>query len=378
MTSISSIRRSTAAGRTGLHAGIFIYNPVQGYQVFLRPGNYDTLGGMIHFVPHGGGSIPADHLRNLIEYFTLNGLEHDVLDTRADPEKIVPGDAYVSCDLGTTVCLEPVRDQIFQVQLPHNLTGLKGTDFAASTANLNILPGLRFYRQYGIARDDPGYVLGGYAKWDRIYAERFLVPRRRREIVSEYGLRADLPWVVFYPTGPNKGVRGSCHKTEHIRSRLSRDIGRHEFVLCVHAQAYKDDRSKPIIRRLSQVAAEDSSIHVIDGSEALPFITACNLFMTDIASTLITALSMKKPVCFVAVDHEPSMRRRIREFQRGTFFNRIRNFSEYIESYRTPEALLRLFGECVAFDDDRNCERIADVIGDRYETWRQAQGFGLK
>ncbi len=325
---------------------------------------------MIHFASNGGGAIPADHLRYLIAYFKAQGLSHDVLDEQIDATKIIPGDAYISCDLGMDTRLRKVREQVFQVQLPHNLTGIKGTDFSVSKANLNILPGARFFKLYDVPQDDPRFVLGGYSKWDVIYGERYAVTQRRQTIATEQGLDPEKPWVIFYPTGPNKILRGNYHKTMGLHAQLSKSLGPHEFILCVHAQAYGHKESRVAVKQMSKQTRRDPSFHLVEGGQTLPFITSCDLFITDIASTLITALSMNKPVVFVAMEQHSTLQRRIHDFQQGLFFNQVSDFGEYIQTYRTSTALARLFDQCIAYDDDQNCRRIAKLILDRYMAWQ--------
>ncbi len=330
---------------------------------------------MIHFVPTGV-SIGADHLKYLIDYFDQNCLEHKVHDGMVGPEDIEEGHAYVSCDMNMDYNLAPVKHRIFQVQLPHNLTGLKGSDLSKSQANLNLLGGRQAAEAMKINLYDSRYAIRGYAKWDVIYPERFLQDKRREEIAAETGMNPEIPWVCFYPTGPNQYCRGNHYRTPLIYRHLKKDLGELEFVFCNHARNKADREAKREVQYLKCIARKDPKIHIIDGGETLRHIAACNLFITDIASTVVTAMSMVKPVVFIAIEHEIRSNR-VERFQCGVFFEQVNDFEEFIRIYKPTRAVKNLFSRCVEYDDDRNCKRISETILAKYEGWRRKSGVSF-
>ncbi len=320
---------------------------------------------MIHVISNIDPVIVA-HLQDLVDYFERRGIAHvvRVSDEPLAPEEIIPGDVYLSCNLQLDRWLEHALDEVFLVQLAHNLTFLKGLPFHLSTANLNVLPSLNAVPAE-IRGDGSRFVVGGYPRWDRIFAERFLIDRRRAEVAVAHGLDPSLPWVVFYPTGPNREFGGNAHRTMDLYRRVVDGLGSCEFVFCRHAHT-----PPPTVELLRAEAERDRNLHLLDGAESLPFITACDLFITDIASTVFTAISMDKPVLYLDIEHRPALENTVKAFQAGHSVRDVGDLRRFISEYRTPTALKELFLRCLAFDDDRNCERITGIVLDRYATWQ--------
>ena len=123
--------------------------------------------------------------------------------------------------------------------------------------------------------------------------------------------------------------------------------------------------------RLGRAAEEDPRLHLVDGAEALPAIAACDLFVTDIASTLLTAVSFGKPVLFVPLEHDLQPRRRVDDFQCGDFLDDVTDLRAFVARTTTPSALRELLASCVTYDDEENCERLGLSIREAYERWRR-------
>ncbi|MBN1774239.1 MAG: hypothetical protein JXB32_23470 [Deltaproteobacteria bacterium] len=323
---------------------------------------------MIHFVL-SGGPIPADHLRHLVNHFHRRGVAHRV-HARLGAGDVVPGDACVACDVRLGEALGGLRERVFQVQLAHNLTGLKGSPFRQSSADLNVLPGRQIVERYDLDPTDPRFVVAGYPKWDAIHAERSRAAERRATLAAERAMDPERPWVVFYPTGPSASFSGNLGRASDLYERLQRGLGPLEFVCCNHAGNEEDARLRDELDRLRELAARDSRFQVVSGRDALPFVTACDLFLTDIASPLLTALSLDKPVLFLPIETTEPFREPTRRFQCGAFVDDVTDLRSFLENYRTPHPLRNLLRRCVAFDDDRNCERVGSLILGRYDRWR--------
>ena len=323
---------------------------------------------MIHFV-RSGGLIPASHLDYLIRHFEVRGIEHVVHDTLVAPDEVHPGHAYVSCDMNLDRVLYPHLAQVFSIQLPHNLTVVKGSDFKTSHAQLNVLAGRAQMSAYR-ADGDPRFVIGGYSKWDLIYPERFRQQQRRAELSERLGLRAELPWVVFYPTGPNRFLRSTLHLAPRIYARLCKRLGPHEFILCDHDLNQYHDLCQLVIEQVRALSLKHGSVHIVDGAETLPFISACDLFITDVASSVTTAMSMSKPILFVRQHCTPSIADKVRWLQAGTFFDQVEDVGSFIRCYETPPQMQELFSSIIEYDDDENRERITSLILEAVERWR--------
>lgn len=56
---------------------------------------------------------------------------------------------------------------------------------------------------------------------------------------------------------------------------------------------------------------------------------------------------------------------------KGMILDDIDDLGVYIDSFEMTDELNRLFQSCVEFDDDKNCERITELILSRYEDWRK-------
>ena len=330
---------------------------------------------MIHFI-RSGASIAADHIDDLTRHFANLGIEYQVHDRRLDEGDTTPGHVYVSANTEMIRNPERVAHEIFRIQLPHNLTGLKGIHFGQSDADFNLLSGPRIARIQGIDLTDPKFEVAGYAKWDRIYQERNKVGKRRQELAVSMGLRTQLPWVIFYPTGPSKQVAGNQRRGEHIHKRVFDDLGPHEFIYCNHARTKDYPECAAAVQRLLHLSELHEGIHVLDGLLALPAITACDLFITDIASTVITALSMNKPIAFIRTNVATSATgvltaQSAQDFQCSPALGQIPNLPSFIDGWKPTPALQELFAGCVAFDDDSNCRRIADRILEKISAWKK-------
>ncbi len=339
---------------------------------------------MFHFVEIGGG-IAKDHLRDLKRYFEVQGIRYETHAGVIYGDELCKGDCYISCAY-VAIDAGPIeRERIFEVQLPHNLTGIKGNNIGRSRANLNILGGRRIAICQSLDLSNPRFVVGGYAKWDRIYPERFRVKERRAELVEERGLDPELPWVCFYPTGPNEYIWGGMDKVFTTLLEVEQKAGPVEFLVCNHANNNKYRHSRQTVERFielagSEEASADSSLvggtgksrmHLVDGADGLRHITACDLFLTDVASTLITALSMKKPIAMLKVKEKELEYVKLAGLDRCKRLDDIDDLEAYIAGYEMDEVAKNLFKECVEYDDDRNCERITEIIISRYEDWKK-------
>jgi len=332
--------------------------------------------------------ISKDHLRYLREYFDEEGIEYVDHDGMVYGDELVAGDAYLACSI-LAIDANPVQlESIFEVQLAHNLTGIKGNPFHQRAGNLNILGGRQVAVRQELDLADPRFVVGGYPKWDFIYPERHRVEERRQELVAEKGLDPSLPWVCFYPTGPNLMVMGGITRVFDILSSVERKLGANEFLICNHAQNRKRGETKKTLEKIEELLGDlkcfDSSdvggngksrVHLVDGGDALRHITACDLFITDVASTLITAVSMGKPVAHIAVKKKRERSVNFKVMQKGTFLKDIDDLRCFLENYQTPKELKNLFQLCVAYDDDKNRERITQMVLNRYEEWRKERGL---
>jgi hypothetical protein len=328
---------------------------------------------MLHFY-YSESQILSDHLSYLVEYCKLNAIPHTASE-KLQKEIIAPGDIVVSCSMMMLEELEEKRTEVFKVLLPHNLTGLKGTPYSVVDADLCVISGKMILSNNGVDRDNPRFVIGGYAKWDTIFHERFKITQRRTEIAESDGLDPAVPWIVFYPTGPNQLFRGNQHRAIQICEKIRDDLGACEFILCVHFNICQDRETKKALERFRAFARKHPAVNCFDGSKALGLITACDLFITDVASTIITAISMDKPVLFIKARYkfEPPLwrRRKIAAFQCGTFFGNVRNFGSFIDGFETSASLKNLQRCCVAIDDDRNCNRIMEIIFKRFQQWQE-------
>jgi hypothetical protein len=330
---------------------------------------------VIYFV-YSDEPIAVDHLRYLVEHFERESIPHEKLKipVRGD-QPLSAGDCFVTCDHKAGEILKRDDTPLFEVLLAHNLTGVKGANFISSRANLNVLGGSKIAEVQDLDLADPRYVVGGYPKWDFIYRERFRQDDHRQEIARQLDMDPNRRWVCFYPTGPNDMYRGNLGRTLRLFERAEEEL-EGEFVLCNHARnrGYTSTRSE--LDRLHFLCQDEPFFHIVDGKEALRFIAACDLFITDFASTLISALSMKKPVAFVrGVPRTTEWYHSLSDLQCGVFVDDIEDLNEFMNAYEPTPELRELFERCVAFDDDRNCERVADLIRDRYEQWRGKNGF---
>jgi len=330
---------------------------------------------MLHF--HLSESmILSDHLRYIVEYCQANDIPHTALEN-LQPESIAPGDAVVSCYDKMLEELDENRDKVFKVLLPHNLTGLKGTPYSIVDTDLSVISGKLILNNNGVDRENPRFVIGGYAKWDTIFRERFSIAQRRREIATGAGLDPEIPWIVFYPTAPNELFRGNQHRAIPICERIRNDIGPCEFILCLHFNICQDREAQQAVRRFRKYARRHRGVRCFDGSNALGLITSCDLFISDIASTMITAISMDKPVLFIKARYKfeasRSRRENVAAFQCGTFFGNVNDFRSFLKGYETPDILRNLLHSCVAFDDDQNCARIMKIILKRYQEWQDSR-----
>ncbi len=316
---------------------------------------------MIHFVLPGG-VIPASHLRPLIRHFDEQGIEYDCTDHIPRLEQVRVGHLYITCDMTVDKVLWPARSDLIQVQLAHNLTGLKGSSFANSLANLNILPGRQVAEVQCADMDDPRFVIGGYGKWDLIYPERYRIRERREEITKQGNLNPLVPWILFYPTGGNQMCKGSSADAPAIYDRIEQELDGFEFLFCCHDHNRHDPETQMIFGQLNRTAEAKENVHIVDGSDSLRYIAACDLFVTDIASSLITAISMNKPIAFTELEHTSGRPDLIRQFQCGAFWQDIADYRAYIADHRPAPELGRLLEKCVAFNDDHNCFRITDTI----------------
>lgn len=330
---------------------------------------------MIHFI-RSGASIAADHLDDLIRHFDNLGIEYQTHNRRLEWSETTPGHVYVSANTQMVTGPKPAAHEIWRIQLPHNLTGLKGIHFGQSDADLNLLSGPRIATLQGVDLADPRFEVGGYAKWDRIYQERNKVGQRREELAASMGLRPHLPWVVFYPTGPSKQVAGNQRRGEHIHKRVFNDLGPHEFIYCDHARTKDYPECAAAVQRLRHLSDRHEGIHILDGLFALPAITACNLFITDIASTVITALSLNKPIAFIRtnVSEDASgvlTAQSAQDFQCSPALGQIPDLRSFMDHWKPAPALQKLFAGCVEFDDDNNCRRVADRILEKISVWKK-------
>ncbi|KAF5417670.1 MAG: hypothetical protein C5S48_00050 [Candidatus Methanogaster sp.] len=317
--------------------------------------------------------ILSDHLRYVVEYCQVNGIPHTAFE-KLQPERIAPGDAVVSCYSKVIEELEEKRSQVFKVLLPHNLTGLKGTPYSIVDADLCVISGKLILKNNGIDRNNRRFVIGGYAKWDTIFHERFNIGRRRQEIANDAGLDLTVPWIVFYPTAPNQLFRGNQRRAIPIYEKIRDDIGPCEFIFCLHYNICQSREAQQAVRKFQSYARVRRGVRCFDGSRALELITACDLFISDIASTMITAISMDKPVLFIKARYNfeaPRWRlENVADFQCGTFFGNVDNIGAFLDGYETPDALKNLLRCCIAYDDTQSCERIIEIILNRYQQWQ--------
>jgi len=340
---------------------------------------------MFHFL-NAGGNIGKDHLRYLREFFDKQSIRYDTHEGILYGDELIPGDCYLSCSVAA-IDANPIElDRVFQVQLAHNLTGIKGSPLKQSDANLNIMGGRKVAEYQNIDLSDPRFVVGGYAKWDRIYPERFKVQERRSELSSERGLDESLPWVCFYPTGPNDFFRGGMENVISTFLEVEKKLGTMEFLICDHDQNKKTSHTRKVRAKLIELLGSEEGVmdsskiggtgksraHLIDGGIALKYITACDLFITDIASTMITALSMKKPLARLTTRSEEHKFLSRSGLDKGMTLDDIDDLGVYIDSFEMTDELNQLFKSCVEFDDDKNCERITALILSRYEDWRKS------
>jgi hypothetical protein len=302
-------------------------------------------------------------------YMDEHAIAYDVTVGALKTDEIKPGEIYLSCMIELIDFSDEDLKDVFTVFLAHNLTGIKGVNFDKSRANLNIIGGKQVAEVQKIDLNDPRYVIGGYAKWDKIYKERFLQEQRRRELAESKGLNPTLPWICYYPTGPNRGYQGGHVHTFDLFDRMESEFDACEFIFCNHAENERYPESKWTLEKLEFVEREEDHLHVIDGSEALAVIAACDLFITDVASTLITALSMEKPVAFVPIIKKEPLSHSVQSLQCGKFTEDIADLAAYIKEYDPPPELEMLFNKCVAHDDDQNCRRIVDLIRERHARW---------
>lgn len=324
---------------------------------------------MIHFVRVG--PIPGGHLDYLIRYWDQQNLDYELHEERLAPDQIIAGHCYVTCSSQMVKGDSPRLSDLFQVQLPHNLTGLKGINFDTSGADLNILAGPRVPLLQGLDLDSPRFVIGGYAKWDTIYQERFLKQQRREELGRDHGYDLGAKWVCFYPTGPNKMVSGNLHKTLRLYQRLADDMGNVEFFLLNHARNPRTEHTRLVLEEIEEAGLP--RVHIIDGADTLHYITACDLFITDIASAVVTAMSMDKPIIFMQVKFNGKVVPRTTAFQQAPLLREVRDFGDYVRDWVSPPGLRRLFDECVAFDDADNCSRITTIIRSSFARWAQSR-----
>ncbi len=312
----------------------------------------------------------------MVEYCQANNIPHVAFE-ELQPEIIAPGDVVVSCDPRVLEELGEKRAQVFKVLLPHNLTGLKGTPYSFVDADLCVISGKLILNNNGVDRNNPRFVIGGYAKWDTIFHERFNVARRRQEIVNDTGLDPAVPWIVFYPTAPNQLFRGNQRRAIPIYEKIRDDIGPCEFIFCLHFNICDHREAQKAVNRFRTYARFHRGVRCFDGSRALELITACDLFISDIASTMITAISMDKPVLFIKARYNfeaPRWRlKNVAAFQCGTFFGNVDNIGVFLDGYETTDDLLRLLHCCVAYDDDHSCERIMEIIFKRYQQWQDGR-----
>ena len=115
---------------------------------------------MIRFVL-SGGRIPAAHLLPLVRHFAARGWEHAIHAGPLDELEPADGDAFVACDTGLDRALRGRPERVFRIQLQHNLTGLKGSDFGRSRAELHLLAGRRILESCGADPADPRYRIRG-------------------------------------------------------------------------------------------------------------------------------------------------------------------------------------------------------------------------
>ncbi len=323
-----------------------------------------------HFL-RGGGAIPGAHTEVLLDHFIPRGLPVVDHGDHFDVPRVVAGDAYITCDMEVDAGLEPVREKVFQVQLAHNLTGIKGSHFGRSGANLNVLPGRQILELHEVDLGDPRYVIAGYPKWDRIVAERRLQAERRQSAAEDRGLDPALPWVVFYPTGPSGAFTSNAGRAIEIYLRARRDLGPCEYLFCNHAHNDTDSDTRQALAALRALARADHHVHLIGGHATLPLLAACDLFITDVASTLLTVVSMDKPVLFIPITTIDRCREAARALQCGAWLDEVPDLRAFLADYHTPAALRELLLHCVAFDDDQNCERIMQLIVERVAAWRE-------
>jgi CDP-glycerol glycerophosphotransferase (TagB/SpsB family) len=263
----------------------------------------------------------------------------------------------------------------------HNLTGLKGTKFYTSAADLNVVPGMR--NTFRMAESGRSYVLGGYPKWDKIYPMRFKVDEIRERLRKEYDFPAERKIVAFYPTQSLYHKPG-LYQAMGFYDRCRKELGPTEFFVCLHHNFVRSPRKSYDLDFLRSWESAHESVHVVDGADALPIITACHLFVTDTCSTVVTALSMKKPVLFIEMELEgPAPEpagvylRQIDIFQSyGVMAGEVDDLDHFIKHGHPRDRTEELFQSCVAYDDDRNCERIVEIVGEQYRLWQKSRGRG--
>jgi len=316
---------------------------------------------MIHFVMEPSPII-SSHLQPLVRHLAGRGIPHDTvqMDDLLRQGEVFAGDTYVSCNLFFDDWLDDRRSRIFQVQLQHNLTGIKGSPLGQSRADLTVLAGEQVRDVQCIDPADDRWVIAGYPKWDIIRAARGSRDACRAAIADELGLDPAFPWVVFYPTGKNRDYAPVASRAMDLRARALEGMGPCEFVFVNHAE-----NEARYVDWLGKMGRDEGGIHTVDGKDSLKHLRACDLFVTDIASTVVTAISFGVPVLFTRVRPPFGWKRLIETIQVGPFIEDVRDVGDYVRGHSTPPGQRDLFERCIAFDDDRNCERITDLILER-------------
>jgi len=315
---------------------------------------------MYYFAYHGE-PISDSHWAPLQRFFAKNKIDHDVLNMtgRAFPDE----GAVISCTVRTEEVLREAGAKAKNIQLQHNLSGLRGNPLNTSKADLIILAGRRVSDLYDLEVDGERVVIGGYPKWDIISNERGCCDQRRDHLSRELMIDPGIPWVCFYPSAPNLDVReGNHHYALWLSQRVEEQLGPHEFFFINHGNNKHHADAAQKVHDFRALTRGYPHLHLIDGGGALGYVSSCNLFISDIASATFSAIALAKPVVFLPIKLAGRLAARVAEFQQGPTIDQIDDLGSFIEGYQTPPALLELLASAIENDDDNNCQRVTEII----------------
>ena len=315
---------------------------------------------MYHFARWRNPIIDS-HWAPLERFFQLSNIEHDVIDLPDRASDAVNG-VIISCSTGSEEALRDCGSHARHVQLQHNLSGLRGNPLDASKADLIVLAGRRVSELYNLPVDDERVFIGGYPKWDLIVRERGRGALRREALAAERHLDPSLPWICFYPTAPNFDLpRGNHRHGFSLSRRIEAELGSHEFFFINHGNNRLHANSRAAVEEFRLLSKGFPNLHLIDGGGALHFVSASDLFISDIASATFSAIAFDKPVVFLPVKTGKS-KDLVHDFQCSQTIDQIDDLGSFLEDYQTPPALRELLASAIEYDDDKNCQRVTEII----------------